>query len=114
MAKKKETELLYIEEEHKEEVTYTIPVFDSMTVDAEDDPSLVPDGSLEFVIIAPSAEYTTMFAMLKAWTPKVKAGGSVVGVGYRQRHIQQALNEAYGKHHTFNDGSDEDRWHKDV
>lgn len=58
----------------------------------------IPDGSLDFVYIDAAHDLPSVIADLKAWTPKVRAGGVVSGHDFlhhkwpAQMHVVQAVH----------------------
>ena len=70
------------------------------TVDAA---PLVDDGSLDFVFIDADHTYEGALADIKAWTPKVRAGGMVSGHDYNWPSVKRAVNETGEDPHVSHD-----------
>jgi len=65
----------------------------------------VPDGSLDFVFIDADHSYEGCAADIRAWLPKVRAGGILCGHDYRNTHcpfpgVERAVEEAFGQPET--------------
>jgi len=60
----------------------------------------VKDASLDFVFIDADHSYECCLEDIKAWHPKVRAGGLICGHDYHQRRfpgVVQAVDEFYGR-----------------
>lgn len=59
---------------------------------------LVPDGSLDFVFVDATHKFGCVRADLRAWWPKVRAGGWFGGADYDEDHpgVVQAVAEKFG------------------
>lgn len=53
----------------------------------------VPDGSLDFVFVDAGHDYSSALADIKAWTPKVRKGGMVIGHDYNWPSVRKAVEE---------------------
>lgn len=65
----------------------------------------VPDGSLDFAFIDADHSYEGCAADIRAWLPKVRAGGILCGHDYRNTHcpfpgVERAVEEAFGQPET--------------
>ena len=57
----------------------------------------IEDGSLDFVFIDADHGYEGCLRDIKAWAPKVRAGGYVMGHDIHFPTVQQAVTEYYGE-----------------
>lgn len=55
------------------------------------------DGSLDFVMIDASHVYEDAIADIRAWSPKVKAGGVLAGDDYGWPGVRMACDEFFGR-----------------
>jgi cephalosporin hydroxylase len=65
----------------------------------------VADGSVDFVYVDGDHSYDACFADLRAWWPKVKAGGFLGGHDYSLVDVRKATADFFGRapDRTFND-----------
>ena len=63
----------------------------------------VEDGSLDFVFIDADHSYESALADIKAWAPKVRPGGAVMGHDIDFETVAQAVKDTLGNWETLND-----------
>ena len=79
------------------------PFRDRVTIlqcSSEDGAGMVPDGSLDFVFIDARHDYPNVWADVRLWYPKVRAGGIVSGHDYGRlkRGVVRAVDEFAAEH----------------
>lgn len=78
-------------------------ILHASSVEAASSP-LIQDGSLDFVFLDANHMYEDVLADIKAWTPKVRTGGLVMGHDYGGRWdrrgiwgVSKAVHEVFGQ-----------------
>lgn len=63
----------------------------------------IEDGSLDFCFIDADHSYESALADIKAWAPKVRPGGAVMGHDIDYATVAQAVSETFGSWETLPD-----------